>query len=183
LRSTFYCPEGCPRAVIARLPSSYFVLSSMLPELASLYGKDQHRRNLSNAQGAGAIICSLPDLTTWLRALYEGRMLPPQQQRELSELGSLVAQDSGQPIQAPSPEHPSGFGLGVAQVWTSLGTLWFYAGETFSARVVHIFAPDSGIAVTIGVNSATDDDKLFDLVLTVYATVQDEAHQGALEGR
>jgi D-alanyl-D-alanine carboxypeptidase len=183
LRSTFYCPEGCPRAVIARLPSSYFFLSSMLPELASLYGKDQHRRNLSNAQGAGAIISSLPDLTTWLRALYEGRMLPPQQQRELSELGSLVAQDSGQPIQAPSPEHPNGFGLGVAQVWTSLGTLWVYAGETFSVRVVHIFAPDSGIAVTIGVNSATDDDKLFDLVLTVYAMLQDEAHRGALEGR
>jgi D-alanyl-D-alanine carboxypeptidase len=180
LRSTFYCPEGCPPAVTARLPASYFFLSSMLPELASLYGEDQHRRNLSYAQGSGALISSLSDLTTWLRALYAGRMLPPQQQRELE---SLVAQNSGQPIQAPSPEHPSGFGLGVGQALTGLGTLWFYEAETFGVRSIHTFAPDSGITVTIGANSATDDSELFDLGLTVYETVLDSVHRGSLEGR
>jgi D-alanyl-D-alanine carboxypeptidase len=181
LRSTFYCPEGCPRAVTARLPSSYLLHS--FPEWASLYGKDQHRRNLSGGQGAGAIFSSLPDLTTWLRALYEGRMLPPPQQRELE---SLVAMDSGQPIQAPSPEHPDGFGLGVMQIWRAgLGPLWFYEGETFSVRVVHIFAPDSGIAVAIGANSGPDpdNDELPEFAFTVYATVQGDAHRGALEAR
>ena len=159
LRSTFYCPEGCPRAVTKRLPASYFFEPADFPEFASLLGKDQHRRNLSWAQGAGAIISSLADLTTWHRALYEGRMLPPRQQRELE---SLVAQDSGQdsgqPIQALSPEHPRGFGLGVVQALTDLGPLWWYQGEAFSFRVVHVFGPDSGIAVAIGVNSATDTD-------------------------
>jgi D-alanyl-D-alanine carboxypeptidase len=182
LRSTFYCPEGCPRAVTKRLPASYFFEPADFPEFASLLGKDQHRRNLSWAQGAGAIISSLADLTTWHRALYEGRMLPPRQQRELE---SLVAQDSGQPIQAPSPEHPRGFGLGVAQaLLTGLGPLWWYQGEAFSFRVVHVFGPDSGIAVAIGVNSASDDDNndLPELGFTVYATLQDEAHRGALEG-
>ena len=170
LRSTFYCPDGCPRAVIERLPSSYFLLAS-LPGLAPLYGEDQRRRNLSYAQGSGAIISSLPDLTTWLRALYEGRMLPRKQQRELT---SLVARDSGRPIPAPSSEHPVGFGLGVSEALTGLGTVWVYEGVTFGFRVQHIFVPDSGIVVAIGVNSATDDDHLWDLVLGVYKTLQDK---------
>jgi D-alanyl-D-alanine carboxypeptidase len=168
LRSTFYCPDGCRRGVVDRLPALYLFFSSTFPELAPLYGKDQHRRNLSYSQGAGAIVSSLADLTTWLRALYEGRLLPPTQQRDLE---SLVAQNSGQPIVAPSPAHPGGFGLGVSQVLTRLGTLWFYEGETFGARVAHIFVPASGIAVAIGVNSASDDDHLVDLVLRVYETL------------
>jgi D-alanyl-D-alanine carboxypeptidase len=169
LRSTFYCPEGCPRAVTKRLPASYFFEPADFPEFASLLGKDQHRRNMSWAQGAGAIISSLADLTTWVRALYEGRMLPPQQQRELE---SLVALDSGQPIQALSPEHPRGFGLGVTQaLLTGLEPLWWYQGEGFGFRVVHVFGPDSGIAVTMGVNSVVDDDNndFPELGFTVYA--------------
>ena len=97
-------------------------------------------------------------------------MLPSQQQRELSELGSLVAQDSGS--SRSRPLHPSiqvSTGLGVAQVWTSLRGR---CGSTRARRSAFTLCtsslPTLGIAVTIGVNSATDDDKLFDLVLTVY---------------
>jgi hypothetical protein len=46
----------------------------------------------------------------------------------------------------------------VDQALTDLGPLWWYQGEAFSFRVVHVFGPDSGIAVAIGVNSATDTD-------------------------
>jgi D-alanyl-D-alanine carboxypeptidase len=181
LRNTFYCPDGCRRAVIKRLPSSYLFFSSTFPELASLYGKDQRRRNLSYAQGAGGIISSLSDLTTWLRALYEGRLLPPEQQRQLE---SLVAKDSGQPILGPSAEHPLGFGLGVSQVLTGLGTLWVYEGETLGARVVHLFAPVSGIVVTIGANSATDgdDDRLAGLLFTVYEMLHAGGHPRCRQG-
>jgi D-alanyl-D-alanine carboxypeptidase len=63
LRDTFYGPEGCHQPVIERLPSSYF-FDSDFSEFARFYGKDQRRRNLSYAQGAGAIISSLADLTT-----------------------------------------------------------------------------------------------------------------------
>jgi D-alanyl-D-alanine carboxypeptidase len=169
LRSTFYCPDGCPRGVIQRLPSSYLFLT--FPELARLYGEDQRRRNLSYAQGAGALISSLSDLTTWLRALYEGRLLPPTQQRDLE---SLVAPASGGPIAVPSPENPVGFGLGVSQLWTELGTLWIYQAESYGCRTVHIFDPASGIAIAIGANSSMDDhdDQLFQLALRVYKTLR-----------
>jgi D-alanyl-D-alanine carboxypeptidase len=173
LQDTFYCPEGCRRAVIERIPSSYF-FDSAFPEFASLYGKDQHRRNLSYAQGAGAIISSLPDLTTWLRALYEGRMLPPEQQRQLE---SLVARDSGQPITAPSPEHRLTFGLGLGKALTNVGIVWFYEGETFSQRVMHLFAPDTEIIVAIGTNSLPSEDQLPQLVFKVYELLQDEARR------
>ena len=173
LQDTFYCPEGCRRAVIERLTSSYF-FDSAFPEFASLYGKDQHRRNLSYAQGSGAIINSLSDLTTWLRALYEGRMLPPQQQRELE---SLVAQNSGQPIAAPSPEHRVAFGLGLGKALTDVGIVWFYEGETFSQRVMHIFAPDTGIIVAIATNSLPSEDQLPGLVFRVYELLKDAARR------
>jgi D-alanyl-D-alanine carboxypeptidase len=167
LRHTFYCPEGCPPGVVQRLPSSYLFLS--VPELAPLYGEDQRRRNLSYGQGAGAIISSLSDLTTWLRALYGGRLLPPTQQRDLE---SLVAPDSGRPLAAPSPANPVGFGLGVSQLWTELGRLWFYQAETYGCRTVHIFDPASGIAIAIGANSSMDHDELFQLARKVYETLR-----------
>ena len=173
LQDTFYCPEGCRRAVIDRLTSSYF-FDSAFPEFASLYGKDQHRLNLSYAQGAGAIISSLPDLTTWFHALYEGRMLPPDQQRQLE---SLVARDSGQPIAAPSPEHRLAFALGLGKALTDVGIVWFYEGETFSQRVMHIFAPESGITVAIGTNSLPSDDQLPHLAFKVYELLKDEARR------
>lgn len=172
LHSTFYCPEGCPRAVIERLPSSYFFDLDEFPELAPFYGKDQQRRNLSSAQGAGGIIYSLADLTTWLRALYEGRMLAPTQQRELE---SLVDRDTGEPIPAPSPEHRVGFGLGVGEALTQYGPLWFYEGETFSSRLMHLYGPDTGIIVAIGANSHPSDDGLAGLALDVYGALLDEA--------
>ena len=36
---------------------------------------------------------------------------------------------------------------------TGVGIVWFYEGETFSHRIMHIFVPDTEIIVTIGVNS------------------------------
>jgi D-alanyl-D-alanine carboxypeptidase len=170
LRSLVYCPAGCPRRVIARLPaSSYFFSTSTLPELASLVGKDQHRRNLSYARAAGAIISSLPDLTKWFRALYGGRMLPRKQQRELT---SLVSEATGKPIRRTTLSDPAGYGLGVGQGITRGRRVWDYEGENLSFRLIHIFVPKSGTVLAIAVNSGTDNDQLGKLAIAVYDTLR-----------
>jgi D-alanyl-D-alanine carboxypeptidase len=128
---------------------------------------------LTWAQGAGAIVTSLQDMTTWDRDLYQGRELPPRQQRQLE---SLVSETTGQPIARTTPADPLGYGLGVQQYASpSFGTVWIYEGETFGYRVVHVYFPSSGIIIALAVNSATDtdNDELGALAGTVYQTLQE----------
>jgi D-alanyl-D-alanine carboxypeptidase len=140
--------------------------------MTQLLGRDASRDTLSWARAAGAIISTMSDLTRWERALYGGRMLPPQQQAELE---SLVSTATGQPIASTSATDPEGFGLGVVQVTKpGLGTYWFYEGEGLAFRVVHAYFPDSGLIIAIGLNSATEsaNDQIGALAKTVYDTLR-----------
>lgn len=86
LRATCYAPYTCPAADAARMPTGYFYMPGAPP----LLGKAMPRLALTWAQGAGAIVSSLRDMTIWDRALYRGRELPPRQQRQLESLVSQV---------------------------------------------------------------------------------------------
>jgi D-alanyl-D-alanine carboxypeptidase len=126
---------------------------------------------LTWAQGAGGIVSSLADLTTWERALYQGQELPPPQQRQLE---SMVSEVTGQPITAATPTNP-GFGLGVGQQNSAAtGTIWAYEGETFGYRVLHIYQPASGVIIALAANSGAQgtNDQLPSLTLTVFKTLQ-----------
>ena len=126
--------------------------------------------NLSWAQGAGGIVSSLRDMTTWDRALYQGDELPGKQQRELE---SLVSKKSGLPISGTTPADPSGFGLGVGQaIITPYGTVWNYEGETYGFRVLHLYWPSSGLIIALGANSHPTSDQLAQLGLSVYQILQ-----------
>jgi D-alanyl-D-alanine carboxypeptidase len=164
LRDTFYATDY-RRAVTARMPAGYWFIPQ-LPMMSAQLGQDQRRLTVSWAQGAGAIVGSLQDLGKWDRALFNGRVLPRQQQRELT---SLVSTTTGAPITSTSLSDPAGYGLGVSQVTsTALGTKWYYEGETDGYRVVNIYAPQSGTAIVIGVNSATLDDHTAALGTSVF---------------
>ena len=157
LRSLSYRPTPYPRAVRDRLPGGYFFTSGV-PQMRPLLGHDLSRFNLSYAAGAGGIVSSLADLSKWERALYAGRMLPRKQQRELE---SLVSEKTGKPIKRVTPPDPVGYGLGVAkELSPTLGQLWFYEGETFGFRVLHLYFPRSGVLIDIAVNSSTNNDQL-----------------------
>jgi D-alanyl-D-alanine carboxypeptidase len=164
LRNLFFTLSSYRRAVSVRLPAGYYFDASV-PQLAALLGKDQRLRNVSYAQGAGGIVSSLPDLTKWYRALYQGRMLARTQQHQLE---SLVSQRTGKPIARTTPSDPLGFGLGVGQATTNAGMLWFYEGETLGYRVLHVYVPGSGILIALGANSATSKDRLGTLAGAVY---------------
>jgi D-alanyl-D-alanine carboxypeptidase len=166
LRSLSYRPTPYPRAVSDRIPGSYFFTPGV-PHMGPLLGHDLRRFNLSYAAGAGGIVSSLADLSKWERALYAGRMLPRKQQRELK---SLVSQETGKPVKRLTPADPQGYGLGVAKALTPAlgGRFWFYEGETFASRVLHIYFPRSGTLIDIAANSGANPP-LTSLGVSVYA--------------
>jgi D-alanyl-D-alanine carboxypeptidase len=168
LRNVFYSATNYPPAITDRLPAGYWHIP--LPGMKSQYGRSQSRHTLSWAQGAGGIIGSLQDLAAWDRTVFGGRELPGQQQRELT---SLVSTQTGKPIKKTTLADPAGYGLGVSQVTSkALGTVWYYEGETDGFRVVNLFAPRSGTAIVIGVNSASLTDHTATLATSIFQTLR-----------
>ncbi len=172
LRSTCLAPYTCPLSDAAQMPAGYLYIAGVPP---SLLGQAMPPLALTWAQGAGGIVTSLADLTTWDRALYQGQLLPPPQQQQLE---SLVSESTGQPIPQTTIADPVGYGLGVEQATSSLtGTIWEYEGESFGYRVFHLYVPSSGMIIALAVNSATsagNDELGTDLAGAVYQTLAKE---------
>jgi D-alanyl-D-alanine carboxypeptidase len=100
---------------------------------------------------AGGIIATPQDMTSWVRDLFEGDVLPPKQKKELL---SLVAIPGGEPIKETSAKHPQGFGLGIFQVTDPpLGLFWGYQGSTLGYRAAYAYLRDSGLIITVFTNS------------------------------
>jgi len=177
LRSMCFAPSTCPAADAARMPAGYFFDTAVADHeppnpLASLIGKAVPPLNLTEYQGAAAIISSLEDMTAWDRALYQGQLLPPAQQRQLE---SLVSITTGQPIAGTTQTTPLGYGLGVIQQTVApFGTVWAYEGDTIGYRVLHIYFPRSGLIIALAANSqpVSDQDDLFTLAGSVYQALQ-----------
>lgn len=178
LRDTYYRSHLYPPSVTDRLPAGYYTLTSE-PESSPLVGRDVSRDSLSWARGAGAVLSTTADMTRWERALYEGWLLPPQQQAELL---SLVSTATGEPIEGTTADDPRGFGLGVAQMTDDLGTFWFYEGQTLGFRFLHAYFPESGLVVALGLNSRPDEDQIGALATSVHDTLVAHRAVGAVPG-
>jgi D-alanyl-D-alanine carboxypeptidase len=166
LRTTCLAPYTCPASDAARMPAGYFDIAGVLP---SRFGKPMPRLALTWAQAAGGIVSSLADLTTWDRALYRGRLLPPRQQRQLE---SLVSEATGKPIRRTTAADPNGYGLGVQQVFNpQTGTFWAYEGQAFGARVIQYYFPRTGLLIAVAANSSASNDDLAGLAGAVYETL------------
>lgn len=143
LRNTCFAPYTCPAGTADQMPAGYDTEStppSPIPPLALTWG-----------QGAGGIVASLRDMTTWDRALYTGAMVSPRQQHEMD---TLVYPPTGQPLPVPTTTEPLGYGLGVIEAnYPPVGLFWTYEGGTAGYRVWHLYAPKTGIAIAIGLNS------------------------------
>jgi D-alanyl-D-alanine carboxypeptidase len=168
LSTTCLAPYTCPAGDAARVPVGYFYI---VDGPSSLIGKPMPPLALTWAQGAGGIVSSLADMTTWDRDLYQGRLLPARQQHELE---SLVSQATGKSILRTTVADPLGYGLGVAQgIFPGpTGNFWYYEGQAFGARVLQMYFPHSGTIVALALNSSTDNDHLSDLAGSVYQTLQ-----------
>jgi D-alanyl-D-alanine carboxypeptidase len=166
LHTTCLAPYTCPASDAARMPAGYMYIAGVLP---SLSGKAMPRLALTWAQAAGGMVSSLAGMTTWDRALYTGRLLPPRQQHQLE---SLISETTGQPIRRTTAADPAGYGLGVQQVFNpQTGAFWAYEGQAFGARVIHYYFPRTGLLIAVAANSATTNDDLAGLAGAVYQTL------------
>jgi D-alanyl-D-alanine carboxypeptidase len=167
LRTTCLAPYTCPPSDAARMPAGYFFIAGGPP---SLIGKAMPPLALTWAQGAGGIVSSLADMTTWDRDLYQGQVLPARQQHQLK---SLVSQATGKPIRRTTLADPGGYGLGIFQLTIrQTGTVWYYEGQAFGARVLYFYFPHSGIIIALAANSSTFNDDLQATAISVYQTLQ-----------
>jgi D-alanyl-D-alanine carboxypeptidase len=169
LHNLCYAPYTCPAADATQMPAGYFFTAGAPP---SLLGKPMPPLALTWAQGAGAIVSSLHDMTIWDRALYQGQELPSRQQHQIE---SLVSQATGKPISRTTHADPLGFGLGLGQITSpQTGTAWYYEGETLGNRVLHFYFPRSGAIIAVALNSAVAPaaDAIGALAISVYQTLQ-----------
>ncbi|MGC2403139.1 MAG: serine hydrolase domain-containing protein [Acidobacteriaceae bacterium] len=172
LHDTFYEAYFYPSFVNRRLVSGYYVNTDD-DGLSKLLGTDTKNYSLGWTQAAGGLISNPRDLTRWIRELFEGDVLPPQQKKELE---SLVSIPDAIKIPETSEQYPQGFGLGVFQITAPpLGLFWFYQGSTIGYRAAYAYLPDSGVIICVFTNSqaaakVSEVDKV--LVETLFETLK-----------
>jgi D-alanyl-D-alanine carboxypeptidase len=99
--------------------------------------------NPSNAWTAGAMISTVDDVARFYRALLDGRLLPPAQQREL--LATIPVNDTGELF----AEH---YGLGIYSVQLSCGTAWGHDGGILGFKTFAYTSPDGNRQAVIVYN-------------------------------
>jgi len=170
LGETYYSGTIYPRNVRDRMVSGYFFShAGDKSGFGSIFGRDVRDDSVSWMQAAGGIVSTPADLTRWARALYTGPILAPKQR---AELFSLVSEKTGKPIAKTTASDPSGFGLGVVQTTIAeIGTVWWYQGESFGYRMIHIYFPRQDAAIAYGLNSSPDSNDGAQLGLAIYKTL------------
>jgi D-alanyl-D-alanine carboxypeptidase len=183
LDSTFYESGSYPAAVIERLAHGYFdnpACSDYQPNCKvswnlPMMGRDVRGMSTSWAQAAGGAIASARDVDRWMRAVFEGHVVPPKQQTEWM---ALVSTKTGEPIADVSADDPRGFSLGLGKaILGSIGAHWYYQGETLGYRTLYVWFEKENLMITVQTNSqpAADADKLNEVLGTIYHIVQGEA--------
>ena len=195
LNDTFYAdgPHPGPAAAgphLARVPRALFLLQDCLdyqPQpcrlstVAPLIGKDMRTGNLSWAAEAGAIISNPRDLASWIRALFEKRVIP---EKQLEEMTTLVSNKTGLPLAEATADDPVGFGLGLGRAYRKEigGAYWFYEGETLGFRTIFAYWPQFDLLITAAVNGRppNGEDKFGPVVIGgAFAVLQQATRDGA----
>jgi D-alanyl-D-alanine carboxypeptidase len=109
-------------------PHPHGYVMDLPPELGFPPVLDMTRFNPSWAWTAGAIVSTLDDVADFHRALFTGKLLGPDQQRELE---TTVATGDG-----------PGYGLGVFKLDTPCGTAWGHDGATPAGVSISLTSPE-----------------------------------------
>ncbi len=155
LTNMYYDPNVLPATLQGRVSSGYFFNNE--PDNAGLqllYKRDVRNFSLSWTQAAGGIVATPSALDRWVQVLYGPTILPKKQHDELI---SCVSMTTGKPVAQATQSEPRTFGLGVGEMFKPpLGRFMFYEGMTLGYRVVHLYAPQHNLVLTIALNSQPD---------------------------
>ena len=180
LTSAFYEANTYPEPVIKRLSHGYFenkACTNYQPECKESWnlpvvGRDVRETSTSWMQSAGGAVSSARDVDRWMRAVFGGKVVPPKQQQEWTE---LVSTKTGEPIAKVSADHPEGFALGLARrILGPVGAQWFYEGESLGYRTIYVWIADQDLMITVQTNSQPPEgtDKLGDAINALYEIVE-----------
>lgn len=181
LHATFYSPGVYPPHVIARMAHGYFENTACAEYQPAdcesswnepILGRDVREDSTSWAQAAGGAMASARDVDRWMRAVFEGRVVPPKQQAEWLQ---MMSTRTGKPLSAVTPDDPEGFALGLVQRdMGPYGPVWFYQGTTLGYRTMYVWFDADDILITVQTNSQPDDDKgkLHEAVTAIYDAIK-----------
>ena len=159
LTDLYYDRNVLPAVLQGRVSPGYFYNNQ--PDNAGLkliYNRDVRNFSLSWTQAAGGIVATPAAVDRWVHVLY-GTSILPQKQRD--ELRTCVSMTTGKPIAQASPSDPRTFGLGIGEMYRPSfgGRFMFYEGMTLGYRVVHLYAPQRKLVMTVALNSQPDPNQ------------------------
>jgi D-alanyl-D-alanine carboxypeptidase len=180
LTSTFYEASTYPEPVMKRLSHGYFeneACAEYQPECketwnAPMIGRDVRDASVSWMQSAGGAVANARDVDRWMRAVFSGKVVPPKQQQEWTE---LISTKTGEPIATVTEDDPGGFALGLAdKILGPLGAQWFYEGESLGYRTIYVWVADQDLMITAQTNSQPPDgtDKIGEAMSALYEIVK-----------
>jgi D-alanyl-D-alanine carboxypeptidase len=180
LTSTFYEASTYPAPVIKRLSHGYFdndACADYQPDCkdswnAPIIGRDMRDTSVSWMQSAGGGVANARNVDRWMRAVFNGKVVPSKQQKEWTQ---LISTKTGAPIAAVSTDDPGGFSLGLAKrILGPLGAQWFYEGSSLGYRTLYVWVADEDLMITVQTNSQPPEgtDKIGDAVSALYEIVK-----------
>jgi D-alanyl-D-alanine carboxypeptidase len=180
LSSAFYEAGTYPEPVIKRLSHGYFenkACTDYQPECKESWnlpvvGRDVREMSTSWMQSAGGAVSNARDIDRWMRAVFSGKVVPPKQQQEWTE---LVSTKTGEPIAGVSADDPEGVALGLARrILGPLGAQWFYEGVSLGYRTIYVWIADHDLMITVQTNTQPPEgtDKLGDAINALYDIVK-----------
>jgi D-alanyl-D-alanine carboxypeptidase len=180
LTATFYQASTYSEPVIRRLSHGYFenkACTEYQPDCKEswnlpIVGRDVRDMSTSWMQSAGGAVSNARDVDRWMRAVFNGKVVPPKQQQQWIE---LVSTKTGEPIDRVSADNPEGFALGLARrILGPLGAQWFYEGESLGYRTIYVWIADQDLMISGQTNSQPPEgtDKLGEAANTLYEIVR-----------
>jgi D-alanyl-D-alanine carboxypeptidase len=130
--------------------------------------------DLSMASTAGAMISDPKDIIIWVRDLFNNKVLPAKQFKEMTtEYWYLIPEDV-KPKDAPGGVYPAntyyGFGLMATKNFSPQknyvinGYTWWYQGGTLGGTFIFVLLPDNTV-INIASGNPLDEDSNFYLFL------------------
>lgn len=180
LYSTFYESSSYPESVIKRLSHGYFenkACAGYQPDCKETWnlpivGRDMRDASPSWMQSAGGAVSSARDFDRWMRAVFGGKVVPPKQQEEWTQ---MVSMKTGEPISAVTAEDPGGFALGLGRrIMEPLGAQWFYQGESLGYRTLYVWFAAEDLMITVQTNTQPPEgtNKIGDAIAALYEIVK-----------
>lgn len=172
LNDTWYFTDKINDDVYPKIVRSYIykkITSDFIP-----MGKDTTDFTMTFYGAAGGIISTTPDITRWIKILFTpGKILD---EKQLEKLTHIISTNNAKEIESPTPEHPTGYGLGIIQTYIPElnDKVYGYEGITLAGRAAYLYSPVHDIVITVAINSSVDgseenQDHLTDLILKIYS--------------